>query len=111
MTTNKPNDGTFTSSGGGSAAGVVLDLSVVTQSDGVTQVKRERIVPGGDDGSLQTFSNDGAVVAGQVNDRSAVDLLQQLVIESRRQTKLLILIAHEYNIDVDLVDLDDFDTT
>lgn len=87
--TAKPNDASFRTSGGGSPSGVLMDLSQVTQSDGTTVADRERVVPGGDDGTLQTFAQGPAITAAMITDIEARNILLGILRESRKQTALL----------------------
>lgn len=78
------------------AAGDAMDESLVTQSDGTTQAKRPRVVPGGDDGSLQGFDHDGVRNRAAVVDHQAVGLLQEVLLEMRRQTGLLQVLVQQF---------------
>lgn len=83
------NDTTTTLNTG--TGGDVMDESLVTQSDGVTEAKRPRVVPGGDDGSIQTFSDTGVFeeTAADVRDREVVELMRESVMLQRRMVGLL----------------------
>lgn len=74
--------------------GDVMDESLVMQTDG-TQAKRTRVVPGADDGTLQSFDNAAGRVAAAVTDGKAIALLTDILLEQRRQTSLLRAILSE----------------
>jgi len=78
-------------------AGDSMDESLVTQSDGVTQAKRPRVVPGGDDGKLQSFETDGARVRGNVRDSEVVNLLTEILFEMKIQSAALKLVIGHLN--------------
>lgn len=75
--------------------GDIMDESLVLQADGTTEAKRPRVVPGFDDGSLQSHERRGTIVEAAVIDEEARHLLQRIHHESRKQTALLrLLLAH-----------------
>lgn len=109
------NDATFQTAGGGSPSGLTLDLSKVQQvaQAGATEpllttAYRERIVPGSDEGYLQTFSPVNAnQYAARVADSDGIELLRMIACEARRQT---ILLVNLFNTMTDeTVEVDDLD--
>jgi hypothetical protein len=77
------------------SGGDIMDESLVLQSDGTTEAKRPRVVPGFDDGSLQSYKRRGTVVEASVIDEESRHLLRRIHYEARKQTALLrMLLAH-----------------
>lgn len=110
------NNATFQTAGGGSPSGLVLDLSEVEQVNQTgaeestkTTAYRERMVPGSDEGLLQSFSPINAQrYAAHVLDSNAQELLQTIAVESRRQTLILL---HLFNVTTDQsLELEDVDS-
>lgn len=81
------NDTTTTLNTG--TGGDVMDESLVTQSDGVTEAKRPRVVPGGDDGVLQTFQETQRRTDAHVKDTDTNELLKSILFHMRLQTAAL----------------------
>lgn len=101
-----PRNDTTTSLNAG-VGGDVMDESLVTQFDGTTQAKRPRVVPGGDDGSLQAFDHDGLQNRAAVVDRQAVILLREILLEMRRHTALLHYLTAQFESGLTRDDVDD----
>lgn len=81
------NDTTTTLNPG--AAGDVMDESLVTQSNGTTTAKRPRVVPGGDDGTLQTFEKFPSMTYAHVKDDMLADRIDTLIEELKLHRVLL----------------------
>jgi hypothetical protein len=82
--TGLPNNATTQLNPG--AGGDLMDESLVVQAPLSTQAvgtsaKRPRVVPGGDDGSLQTFEAKGDRTEGHVQDASVRRLLESILEE------------------------------
>jgi hypothetical protein len=82
-----PNDTTTTLFVG--VGGDKMDETLVTQSDNVTQAKRPRIVPGGDDGTLQTFEKFPSMTYAHVKDDMLADKIDDLIEELKLHRVLL----------------------
>jgi len=89
----RPNDTSTVLNPG--VGGDTMDESSVTQVTTGTAAKRPRVVPGGDDGTLQTFSVKPDRVVAEVSDGDIVTELRNMLVEMRRQTHALYLIVDE----------------
>jgi hypothetical protein len=70
------------------SGGDVMDESLVTQADG-TEAKRPRVVPGSDDGDLQSFQVGPAGTAAWSHDPEVVTLMTGLIEEQKTTNALL----------------------
>ena len=62
MPLGTPNDTTTTLSPAAAPGGDVMDETLVTQSDGHTEAKRERVVPTFDDGTIMGAGQPGNAI-------------------------------------------------
>src|ERR1051326_2262866 len=75
----------------GEYGGAVDDSSVTQNSDSskdTLSAKRPRVVPGGDDGSLQFFKSINGISASSVYNSEMQHLLQRYLVEARRVKSL-----------------------